>query len=200
MKTILLFLLPLYAFAQCPTYEIGAIGWVEFCLTQEKTYDFGTCVGQQQYGTSIAFTVEVQPTYIEVNSDLWYAMCVTCDVWAHAYITDGCTGADVWNTSGCAGQGLLVNSDTDYGGFAAHPSWPGTAWWVELDLPVGEYVLHTGAVGVPGVGINMIGCMDVTVISGLLGLEVVEYKTRTIHGGREYDYIGRLINSSKLNY
>ena len=65
---------------------------------------------------------------------------------------------------------------------------------MELDLPVGSYVMHTGAIGTSDVGQNMTGCMDVTIISGLLGLEVVEYKTRTIHSGKEYDYLGRLIH------
>jgi hypothetical protein len=198
MKYLIL-LLPIFTYAQCPTYEIGSIGYVEFCLTQEETYNFTNCIGLQQYGTSIAFTVEVQPTYIEVNSDLWYSMCTNCDVWAHLYITDGCTGDQIWNTSNCAGQNLLVNSETNYGGFVTHPSWPGTNWWVELNLPPGNYVMHTGGVGVTGIGANMIGCMDVTIISGMLGLEVVEYQMRTIQGGKQYDYLGRLINTSKLN-
>jgi hypothetical protein len=31
-------------------------------------------------------------------------------------------------------------------------------------------------------------------------LEVVEYQMRTIQGGKEYDYLGRLINTSKLKF
>ena len=182
----------------CPMIIFGTIGFYSFCLDQQPTYQFNDCWESQNYATSIAFDVEISPTYIEVNSDFAYTNCPMCNVWSNAIITDGCNGEIVWSTEGC-GQDLVVNSFTQFGGFDIIPNLAGENWWVELDLPVGSYVMHTVAIGTSDVGQYMTGCMDVTIISGLLGLEVVEYKTRTIHQGREYDYLGRLINTFKLN-
>jgi hypothetical protein len=116
----------------CPMIIFGTIGFYSFCLDQQPTYQFNDCWESQNYATSIAFEVEISPTYIEVNSDFAYTNCPMCNVWSNAIITDGCNGDIVWSSEGC-GQDLVVNSYTEFGGFDIIPNLAGENWWVELD-------------------------------------------------------------------
>lgn len=176
----------------CPMIIFGSIGFYSFCLDQQPTYEFNDCYESQNYATSIYFEVETQPTYIEVNSDFAYTNCPMCNVWSNMIITDGCSGEIVWSTEGC-GQDLLENSFTQFGGFEIVPNLAGQNWWVELNLPIGNYVAYTGAIGTSNVGQYMTGCIDITIVSGLLALQISEYRRGVTHEGRAYDSIGRLI-------
>lgn len=174
----------------CPSYIVGSIAFLTVCLTQVPTYDIEVgCNGDlntQSYATAIEFTSNFTTTYIGVNSDLNWDVSPSGDVYVDFLVLDACDGDvifNTWNWSACeVGQDLIFNSSPQ----------PWTYdYWIELELPPGDYILLTGAVALENFQDNLQGCVDVTIISDLLGLGIKEYQKRTLLDLIGFNVIGQ---------
>jgi len=178
----------------CPAFIVGSMAFLTVCLTQLPTFEFNTgCpntgLETQSYGTAIGFTSNFTTTYIGVSGDLNYDFAPTGNIYVDFLILDACDGDvifNTWNFTPCeVGQDLI---------FASSPMPWTYDYWIELNLPPGnDYILLIGAVGLDNIQEDLEGCVEVTIISDVLGLSVVERKKRTTIELIGFNLIGQRI-------
>ena len=168
---------------------------LQICLTQQPTVDIDTgCpnsgLGVQSYGTTIQFTSNFTTTYIGVSGDLNYEFAPNGDVYVDFLVMDACDGEvifNTWNFTPCeVGQDLIFDSSPQ--------PWQ-YDYWIELELPPADYILVIGAIGLENLQPDLQGCIDVTIISDLLGLDVKERikkpNTKVLDAFLMYNLIGQ---------
>ena len=122
----------------------------------------------------------INPVIIVVDSDLEYYSCPLCDVWAHAFITDGCQGETLWSTTASCPTSPLVYviSDTS----------PSQDWMLAIQLPEGLFHFHIGNIGAWQVQHETLGCYNLLIGTfGLLDLGIYKYNP-LVSNKNEYLY------------
>ena len=124
-------------------------------------------------------------TVIYLESDLYYTFDPGGQIWCQAFITDECDGETVWGSSnGCiTDPSIYVGLDTT----------PGVDWILSLVLPEGYYYLHIGNVGIDIIQDDIEGCINLTIESGFLGLNILRHYEEDIifNPWQKFDFIGR---------
>ncbi len=111
----------------------------------------------------------IDPISIVVDSELEYTFCEDCEVFAHAFITDGCIGETIWSTSSSCINSPMVSIIQDNS--------PSQDWNLDVLLPEGLFYFHIGNVGLSQVQNDVVGCYNLTIgTAGLLNLGILEHK------------------------
>ena len=172
LAALVVFLLCLAGYhAQAQCYEFGSMGYVQICANQTPNFQVqDNCGTFQNYAQCIQFNVEAIPTHIIIDGEQYYTFLPDNVVCTNFWITD-LQGNFITGTS-CGD----IECSEDYN--------------LELDLPLGSYILYISAVGIPVIQPNIQGCVDVTILAGFLS-SVQEYE-RYLEHQRRYDLLGRL--------
>jgi len=130
----------------------------------------------------------VDPISIVVDSELEYTFCEDCEVFAHAFITDGCIGETIWSSSASCIESPMVSIIQDTS--------PSQDWNLDILLPEGLFYFHIGNVGLSQVQNDVIGCYDLAIgTSDLLNLGILEHKGLNIKENYYlYNILGQKIN------
>tara|TARA_R110002020_G_scaffold457907_1_gene675009 strand:+ start:1577 stop:2206 length:630 start_codon:yes stop_codon:yes gene_type:complete len=167
---------PLNQFYECWTAPL--LQSDEYTVTCPIWYDGGGFVYE-------FFSDGQSSIVIYLESNLYYTFAPNGQIWCHAFITDECNGQTVWgSSSGCiTDPSIYVGLDTT----------PGFEWILSLVLPEGYYYLHIGNVGIDVIQGDIEGCMDLTIESGFLGLNILRHYQEDIifDPWKKFDFIGR---------
>ena len=162
---------PQAAFSQC--YEDSLNVTEQFTVYCPSWYHGGSYVYE-------FYSDGINPIIIVVDSELEYTSCPLCDVWAHAFITDGCQGETLWSTTASCPTSPLVYVISD--------SSPSQDWTLAIQLPEGLFHFHIGNVGAWQVQDSVLGCYDLLIGTfGLLNLGIYKYNP-LVSNRNEYLY------------
>ena len=127
----------------------------------------------------------VDPVSFIVVSELEYTFCEDCEVFAHAFITDGCIGETLWSTSANCTLSPMVQVLQDTS--------PSQSWNADLILPEGIFYFHIGNIGLSQVQNDVLGCYDLAIgTPSLLWLGINEHNPLNINkNGYLYTILGQ---------
>lgn len=132
------------------------------------------------------FSDGVNPVSIIIDSKFNYTFEPEGNIWAHAFITDGCQGETLWSTLESCPTSSMVEVIFD--------SSPDYDWMLDIVLPQGMFYFHVGNVGVNNVQDEIEGCFDLLIGTfGFLDLSVPRYVREGQPWQMNYDVLGRRV-------